>query len=107
MRSSSRCTQRQAESLFWVLTLSASLTSGLALATTAGDGTHVPGTSGVPISHELLSALQHYPNLAGIKDSNGPADEYAAFASAFPDLNMRTGTENNLEYALEHGMGAI
>jgi 4-hydroxy-tetrahydrodipicolinate synthase len=54
-----------------------------------------------------LSALQHYPNLAGIKDSNGPADEYAAFASAFPDLNMRTGTENNLEYALEHGMGAI
>ena len=68
---------------------------------------HIPVTSGVPISHELLSALQHYPNLAGIKDSNGPADEYADFVKAFPDLNMRTGTENNLEYALEHGMGAI
>jgi 4-hydroxy-tetrahydrodipicolinate synthase len=68
---------------------------------------HIPGTSGVPISHELLSALQHYPNLAGIKDSNGPADEYADFVKAFPHLNMRTGTENNLEYALEHGMGAI
>jgi 4-hydroxy-tetrahydrodipicolinate synthase len=68
---------------------------------------HIPGTSGVPISHELLRALQHYPNLAGIKDSNGPADEYAEFVKAFPDLNMRTGTENNLEYALEHGMGAI
>jgi 4-hydroxy-tetrahydrodipicolinate synthase len=68
---------------------------------------HIPGTSGVPISHELLTALQHYPNLAGIKDSNGPADEYADFVKAFPDLNMRTGTENNLEYALEHGMGAI
>ena len=68
---------------------------------------HIPGTSGVPISHELLRALQHYPNLAGIKDSNGPADEYADFVQAFPDLNMRTGTENNLEYALEHGMGAI
>jgi 4-hydroxy-tetrahydrodipicolinate synthase len=68
---------------------------------------HIPGTSGVPIRHELLSALQHYPNLAGIKDSNGPADEYADFVKAFPDLNMRTGTENNLEYALEHGMGAI
>ena len=68
---------------------------------------HIPGTSGVPISHELLRALQHYPNLAGIKDSNGPADEYADFVKAFPDLNMRTGTENNLEYALEHGMGAI
>jgi len=68
---------------------------------------HIPGTSGVPISHELLTALHHYPNLAGIKDSNGPAGEYADFVSAFPDLNMRTGTENNLEYALEHGMGAI
>jgi 4-hydroxy-tetrahydrodipicolinate synthase len=68
---------------------------------------HIPGTSGVPISHELLRALEHYPNLAGIKDSNGPADEYADFVRAFPDLNMRTGTENNLEYALEHGMGAI
>jgi 4-hydroxy-tetrahydrodipicolinate synthase len=68
---------------------------------------HIPGTSGVPISHELLLALEHYPNLAGIKDSNGPADEYAEFVRSFPDLNMRTGTENNLEYALAHGMGAI
>jgi len=68
---------------------------------------HIPGTSGVPISHELLSALMHYPNLAGIKDSNGPPDEYADFVKDFPDLNMRTGTENNLVYALEHGMGAI
>ena len=50
----------------------------------------------------------HYPNLAGIKDSNGPSpDEYAEFVAAFPELNMRTGTENNLIYALEHGMGAI
>jgi 4-hydroxy-tetrahydrodipicolinate synthase len=68
---------------------------------------HIPDTSGVAISHELLRALQHYPNLAGIKDSNGPADEYAAFVKAFPDLNMRTGTENNIEYALAHGMGSI
>lgn len=68
---------------------------------------HIPGTSGVPISHALLRSLHHYPNLAGIKDSNGPPDEYADFVRAFPDLNMRTGTENNLIYALEHGMGAI
>jgi len=68
---------------------------------------HIPVTSGVPISHALLHSLHHYPNLAGIKDSNGPPDEYARFVSAFPDLNMRTGTENNLIYALEHGMGAI
>jgi 4-hydroxy-tetrahydrodipicolinate synthase len=68
---------------------------------------HIPGTSGVPISHELLRSLMHYPHLAGIKDSNGPADEYARFVKAFPALNMRTGTENNIEYALAHDMGAI
>lgn len=68
---------------------------------------HIPGTSGVPISHELLRRLMHYPNLAGIKDSNGPADEYAAFVEAFPELNMRTGTEHNIPHALDHGMGAI
>ena len=61
----------------------------------------------MPISHELLRSLMHYPNLAGIKDSNGPAGEYAEFVQAFPELNMRTGTENNIPYALEHDMGAI
>src|SRR6266478_3367526 len=30
---------------------------------------HIPFASGVPISHELLHSLEHYPNLAGIKDS--------------------------------------
>jgi len=25
----------------------------------------------------------------------------------FPKLNMRTGTDTNLKYALDHGMGAI
>jgi 4-hydroxy-tetrahydrodipicolinate synthase len=68
---------------------------------------HIPGTSGVPISLELLHSLEHYPNLAGIKDSTGDAAGYAAFVKEFPNLNMRTGTNNNLEYALDHGMGAI
>ena len=35
---------------------------------------HIPGTSGVPITHELLHSLEHYPNLAGIKDSTGNAE---------------------------------
>ena len=68
---------------------------------------HIPAASGVPISHELLRRLMHYPNLAGIKDSSGPADEYAAFVRAFPGLNMRTGVESNIPYALDHGMGAV
>lgn len=68
---------------------------------------HIPGTSEVPISLDLLRALSHYPNLAGIKDSTGNPDGYKEFVAAFPELNMRTGTGNNVEWALDHGMGAI
>ena len=68
---------------------------------------HIPGTSAVPISLELLHALEHYPNLAGIKDSTGNAEGYAAFVKEFPKLNMMTGTENNIPAALNAGMGGI
>jgi len=68
---------------------------------------HIPGTSGVAITHELLRNLLHYPQLAGIKDSTGNPQGYGEFVKAFPDLNMRTGTGNNLEIALDNGMGAI
>jgi 4-hydroxy-tetrahydrodipicolinate synthase len=68
---------------------------------------HIPFTSGVPISLELLHSLEHYPNLAGIKDSVDNAEEYHAFVKEFPTLNMRTGKEVNLKYALDHDMGAI
>ena len=68
---------------------------------------HIPGTSEAPISIELLKNLSHYPNLAGIKDSSGSPEGYKAFVEAFPTLNMRTGTNNNLEQAFDHGMGAI
>ena len=68
---------------------------------------HIPGTSGVPVTAELLHSLEHYPNLAGIKDSNGDVPEYEMFLKEFPKLNMRTGTGNNLKAALQAGMGAI
>jgi 4-hydroxy-tetrahydrodipicolinate synthase len=68
---------------------------------------HIPGTSEVPISIELLQNLAGYPQLAGIKDSSGSAEGYAAFVAAMPALNMRCGTQNNLEIALNHGMGTI
>src|SRR5215471_2698693 len=68
---------------------------------------HIPGTSAVPISHELLHKLEHYPNLAGIKDSTGNAEGYAAFCKEFPKLDMMSGTDNNIPTALAHGMGAI
>ena len=68
---------------------------------------HYPGMSAVPIAPELLHKLEHYPNLAGIKDSTGNAETYAAFCKEFPKLDMMTGTEGNLPAALAAGMGAI
>jgi 4-hydroxy-tetrahydrodipicolinate synthase len=68
---------------------------------------HIPFASGVPVSLELLHNLEKYPNLAGIKDSVDNAPEYERFVQEFPKLNMRTGTTENLKYALDHGMGAI
>jgi 4-hydroxy-tetrahydrodipicolinate synthase len=68
---------------------------------------HYPGMSAVPISAELLHKLEHYPNLAGIKDSTGSAEGYAIYCKEFPKLDMMTGTEGNLPAALAAGMGAI
>jgi 4-hydroxy-tetrahydrodipicolinate synthase len=68
---------------------------------------HYPGMSEVPITPELLHKLEHYPNLAGIKDSTGNAESYTAYTKEFPKLDMMTGTENNLPIALNAGMGAI
>lgn len=68
---------------------------------------HIPRTSGVAITLDLLHSLEKFPNLAGIKDSNGDVKEYEAYVKEFPKLNMRTGTGNNLKHALETGMGAI
>lgn len=68
---------------------------------------HIPGTSEAPISLELMNNLKQYPHLAGIKDSSGSAEGFAAFLAAFPELNMRAGTANNLELALDAGMGTI
>jgi 4-hydroxy-tetrahydrodipicolinate synthase len=68
---------------------------------------HIPFASGVPISHELLHSLEKFPNLAGIKDSVSDPALYQQFVAEFPKLNMRTGTTENLKYALDHDMGAI
>ncbi len=68
---------------------------------------HIPGTSEVSISVELLEALKGYDHLAGIKDSSGSVEGYKKFVAAFPNLNMRCGTNNNLETALDNGMGTI
>ena len=68
---------------------------------------HVPRWSAVPIPVELVKSLRRYTNLAGIKDSTSDAKNYTNFISNFPDLNIITGAFENLEIALQHGMGGI
>ena len=68
---------------------------------------HYPAMSAVPITPQILHALEKYPTLAGIKDSTGNAETYTALCKEFPKLNMMSGTEGNLPIALEHGNGAI
>jgi len=65
---------------------------------------HIPFATGVPISHELLHTMEKYPHLAGIKDSASDPTVYQRFVAEFPKLNMRTGTTENLKYALDHNM---
>lgn len=68
---------------------------------------HIPGTSEVSITLDLLRNMMKYPHLAGIKDSSGDPEGFAQFLKNFPELNMRCGTSNNLIPAVEAGMGAI
>ncbi|HKD47796.1 MAG TPA: dihydrodipicolinate synthase family protein [Rhizomicrobium sp.] len=68
---------------------------------------HVPRWSAVPIPVELVEQLRRYGNVAGLKDSTTDAKGYTNFVTKFPDMSVITGTYENLEIALNHGMGGI
>jgi 4-hydroxy-tetrahydrodipicolinate synthase len=68
---------------------------------------HVPRWSMAPIPVEVVKQLRRYGNIAGLKDSTTDAKGYTNFITSFPDLNIITGTYENLEIALNHGMGGI
>jgi 4-hydroxy-tetrahydrodipicolinate synthase len=68
---------------------------------------HIPRVTGVPVEPSVFAALAHYPNLVGVKDSNGDAAEFEAITAALPGRNVVTGTDNLLENTLAHGHGCI
>jgi 4-hydroxy-tetrahydrodipicolinate synthase len=68
---------------------------------------HIPRVTGVPVDPSVFKSLAKYPNLVGLKDSNGDAAEFEAITAALPDRNVVTGTDNLLENALSHGHGCI
>jgi 4-hydroxy-tetrahydrodipicolinate synthase len=69
---------------------------------------HIPGTSGVPITHELIRRLMGHEKLYGLKDSSGDRDGLLAFIKEFPKLNVFTGSPRLIGIALGNGgAGAI
>jgi 4-hydroxy-tetrahydrodipicolinate synthase len=69
---------------------------------------HIPKVTGVPVDLAVFQALAQYPNFVGIKDSNGDAAEYETIANGLPtNLNVISGTDNNMVAALKHGNGVI
>ncbi|MBI5944460.1 MAG: dihydrodipicolinate synthase family protein [Chloroflexi bacterium] len=74
-------------------------------------GYHIPGTSGVGFSLDLLARLKAaFPNqFAGIKDSSHDESFSAAVGQRFgKDLLVLNGTDSHLHHALKnHAQGAI
>ena len=69
---------------------------------------HIPDSSGIPISAELLRALARYDMLYGVKDSSGDRAGLLAFIQEFPKLKIFTGIPGLIETAIRNGgAGAI
>jgi 4-hydroxy-tetrahydrodipicolinate synthase len=69
-------------------------------------GYHIPGTSGVALSVELLERLQaaFASQFAGVKDSSGSPDQAVRLGEHFgKDLLVLNGTDRLFSLALDHG----
>jgi 4-hydroxy-tetrahydrodipicolinate synthase len=66
---------------------------------------HIPGTSGVPITLDLVRNLSKHEKLYGIKDSSGSAEGLLAFIKEFPKLKTLTGSGRLISTALQNGGG--
>jgi 4-hydroxy-tetrahydrodipicolinate synthase len=66
---------------------------------------HIPGMTGVPLSHTAISRLKdRYPGaIRGVKDSAGSAEATFALIRAFPDLDILVGDETYLGRACAAG----
>lgn len=74
-------------------------------------GYHIPGVSGVPLSHDLLARLKdsHPVKFAGIKDSSHDLIHAKALGDRFgSDLLVLNGTDSYLSQAMQfHAQGCI
>jgi 4-hydroxy-tetrahydrodipicolinate synthase len=66
---------------------------------------HIPGMTGVPLSHTVISRLKdrYRGAIRGVKDSAGDAEATFALIKAFPDLDILVGDETYLGRACAAG----
>jgi 4-hydroxy-tetrahydrodipicolinate synthase len=66
---------------------------------------HIPATSGVPITPELVRRLSRYEKLYGIKDSSGNQQGLLDFIREFTRLRILTGSPRLITIAIQNGGG--
>lgn len=54
---------------------------------------HIPQVTGVPVSEELLEAIDGHPRLAGVKDSSGDPGDFARLSRRFAERVYMVGTD--------------
>ena len=66
---------------------------------------HIPGMTGVPLSHTIVSRLKgrHPGAIRGVKDSGCDAEATFALIKAFPDIDILVGDETYLGRACAAG----
>ena len=64
---------------------------------------HIPQVTGVPISEELLDAIDAHPRLAGVKDSSGDLADLARLTQRFGDRAYMVGTDRLVTACLGAG----
>lgn len=64
---------------------------------------HIPQTTGVPLTDDLLDALEGHPRLVGVKDSSGHAEELDRLLLRFASRSYLTGHDRLLTRSLSRG----
>ena len=62
---------------------------------------NIPKYAPIPITLEMLAAMQRHPNVIGIKDSSGDPANLAAYRAAAPGWSVLVGSASHLKKAVE------
>ena len=64
---------------------------------------NIPKCSGIRITDEIVRALEHYPHMAGVKDSSGDLPSTLHYLETFPKLKIFVGDDHYVLAALTAG----